>query len=90
MRVLDATGNGEVVMWEIHEGDNQMWYWEGDVLKNKAYPDKVKPFIEKFLYFDKAFFIITIGFGIPLASIQRRKMGEGLPWNLPWWLEPKI
>ena len=45
MRVLDATGNGEVVMWEIHEGDNQMWYWEGDVLKNKAYSDKVKPFI---------------------------------------------
>ena len=47
MRVLDATDNGEVVMWEIHGGDSQMWYWAGDVLKNKAHPDKVKNFIEK-------------------------------------------
>ena len=91
MRVLNATGNGEVVMWEIHGGDNQMWYWEGDVLKNKAYPDKVQPFIEKVSYFDKMFiFNTSIGFGFPCTTIQRRKMGKSLPWNLPWGLRPKV
>ena len=43
MRVLDASikDPGEVHMWELHGGDNQLWYWQGDSLKNKAYPEKV-------------------------------------------------
>ena len=43
MRVLDASikDPGEVHMWELHGGDNQLWYWQGDALKNKAYPEKV-------------------------------------------------
>ena len=42
-RVLDASikDPGEVHMWEFHGGDNQLWYWQGDCLKNKAYPEKV-------------------------------------------------
>ena len=43
MRVLDASikDPGEVHIWERHGGDNQLWYWQGDTLKNKAYPEKV-------------------------------------------------
>ena len=45
-KVLDAsqTNPGEVVLWEAHGGDNQLWYWDGidrDILRNKMFPNKV-------------------------------------------------
>ena len=48
-RVLDASLSniGEVVLWDKHGGDNQLWFWYGqdrDVLKNKKFPNKVLDF----------------------------------------------
>jgi len=40
--VLDAsmTNHGEVVLWTKNGQDNQLWFWDdGDVLKNKQFPD---------------------------------------------------
>ena len=35
-KALDASGTniGKVVLWDYHGGDNQLWYWEEDVLRN--------------------------------------------------------
>ena len=46
-RVLDASMScpGEVVLWVKNGQDNQLWYWDGpngDVLRNKQFPNKVK------------------------------------------------
>jgi len=48
-KVLDASmsNEGEVVLWELNGQDNQLWYWSGehgDVLMNKAYPDRALDF----------------------------------------------
>ena len=46
-KVLDASRSnvGEVVLWESHNGDNQLWYWDGpnqDNLRNKEHPNRVR------------------------------------------------
>jgi len=45
-KALDASGSdlGEVILWDFHGGENQLWYFEGDVLRNKAYQDRVLDF----------------------------------------------
>jgi len=48
-RVLDASLScpGEVVLWVKNGQDNQLWYWDGpngDVLRNKQFPNKVLDF----------------------------------------------
>ena len=48
-KVLDASlsSEGEVVLWEKHGGDNQLWFWDDqyrDVLRNKNFPNKVLDF----------------------------------------------
>ena len=45
-RVLDAsrTNGGEVVLWEKHGRDNQLWFWDNQnqgVLRNKQLPNRV-------------------------------------------------
>ena len=45
-KVLDAsqTDGGEVVLWEKHGGDNQLWFWDNQnqgVLRNKQLPNRV-------------------------------------------------
>ena len=46
-KVLDASNPNEVVLWESHGGDNQLWFWDdgGDILRNKKHPNKVRIFI---------------------------------------------
>ena len=41
--VLDAhaADNGQVIMWEYHGGDNQLWFWDDDNIRSKKFPDKV-------------------------------------------------
>ena len=48
-KVLNASLSdiGEVVIWEENGGDNQLWFWDdqdGDVLRNKRFPNKVLDF----------------------------------------------
>ena len=48
-RVLDASLSdvGEVILWEKHGDDNQLWFWDDqdrDVLRNKKFPNKVLDF----------------------------------------------
>merc|ERR1712198_527452 len=48
-RVLDASLScpGEVCLWVKNGQDNQLWYWDGpngDVLRNKKFPNKVLDF----------------------------------------------
>ena len=41
--VLDAhaADNGQVILWEYHGGDNQLWFWDDDNIRSKKFPDKV-------------------------------------------------
>ena len=53
-KVLDVSGTNkdEVILWESHGGDNQLWFWDGeDILRNKMCPDKVSFFFQNFLNF---------------------------------------
>ena len=43
-KVLNATKSGNVVIWDYHEGDSQFWYFDGNFLKNKIFPEKVLDF----------------------------------------------
>jgi len=48
-KVLDASmsNEGEVVLWEMNGQENQLWFWcgdHGDVLRNKAFPDRALDF----------------------------------------------
>ena len=35
---------GEVVLWEFNGQDNQFWFWDGEMLRNKKFPNKVLDF----------------------------------------------
>ena len=50
-KVLDVSGTNkdEVILWESHGGDNQLWFWDGeDILRNKMCPNKVSVFFKTF------------------------------------------
>ena len=42
-KALDAsnTNNGKIAMWPLHGNDNQLWFWDGHLLRNKMFSDKV-------------------------------------------------
>ena len=40
-KVLDAASDGNVILYDYHGGDNQLWFWDKDVLRNKKYTYKV-------------------------------------------------
>ena len=35
---------GEVILWEFNGQDNQFWFWDGEMLRNKKFPNKVLDF----------------------------------------------
>ena len=35
---------GEVVLWEFNGQDNQFWFWDGEMLRNKMFPSQVLDF----------------------------------------------
>ena len=44
-RVVQASSESSVVLWDQNNGDNQLWYWDpndSQILRNKAFPDKVR------------------------------------------------
>ena len=34
----------EVLIWEYNGGDNQKWFWDCDLIRNKRFPNKVSNF----------------------------------------------
>ena len=40
-RVLDATSKQVIEQWSYNGGDHQQWFWDGDVIRNKKYIDRV-------------------------------------------------
>lgn len=40
-KVLDVSHNLDIIIWNYHGGDNQLWFWDKDSLRSKEYPDKV-------------------------------------------------
>ena len=41
-KVIDAhTTKKEIVQWHYHYGKNQLWFWDGNAIRNKEYTDKV-------------------------------------------------
>jgi hypothetical protein len=40
-KVLTATDGVSLVTWPFHGGDNQLWFWDDDLIRSKQYPDKV-------------------------------------------------
>jgi hypothetical protein len=54
-KVLDVSqsNENEVILWEPHGGDNQLWFWDGeDILRNKKDPDKVSFFSLPYFFFE--------------------------------------
>jgi len=45
-KVLDASMSNEyeVVIWDYHGGDNQQWWYDGEYIRNKKFPEKVLDF----------------------------------------------
>ena len=45
-KVLDASlcQEDEVILFERHDYDNQLWFWDGQTIRNKQYPSKVLDF----------------------------------------------
>ena len=45
-KALDANRNnqGELFLWDFNGGDNQLWFWDGELLRNKHFPNKVLDF----------------------------------------------
>jgi len=45
-KVLDASMSNisEVVLWEFNGQDNQFWFWDGEMLRNKMFPSQVLDF----------------------------------------------
>ena len=33
-----------MILWEFHGKDNQLWFWDGDMLRNKKFPNRVLDF----------------------------------------------
>lgn len=40
-RVLEATSKSVIEQWRYNGGDHQQWFWDGDVIRNKKYIDRV-------------------------------------------------
>ena len=41
-QVIDVISPSKIVVTKFNSGrDNQYWSWDGNTLRNKAYPDKV-------------------------------------------------
>ena len=45
-KVLDASlsHQDEVILWDRHGRDNQLWFWAGHTIRNKQYPSRVLDF----------------------------------------------
>ena len=45
-KALDAnrSNQGELFLWDFNGGDNQLWFWDGELLRNKHFPNKVLDF----------------------------------------------
>lgn len=52
-KVLHASNETELVMWDYHGGENQLWFWDDDVIRSKMYPDKVLELKESVLFEDE-------------------------------------
>eukprot|EP00092_Neocalanus_flemingeri_P024410 GFUD01026466.1.p1 GENE.GFUD01026466.1~~GFUD01026466.1.p1 ORF type:complete len:861 (-),score=144.54 GFUD01026466.1:72-2480(-) len=39
-KALDAPNSNSIHMWSYHGKDHQLWFWDGDFIRSKKYPEK--------------------------------------------------